>query len=65
MPASRDSLLALRRRFSGLPDSAPKQIGLRRIHDALRYVGREDMREHVEALASQAAYELPRAEARR
>lgn len=65
MTHSRTTLLALRRRFAGLPPSGPKDVGLRRIRDALRYVERADMRDHVAKLAAEAAYQLPYAEARR
>lgn len=60
---SRSSLLTLRRRFAGLPETGHKQIGLRRIRDALRYVEREDMREHVAKLTADAVFALPYAEA--
>lgn len=62
---TKQSLLVLRRRFAGLPPSGAKDIGLRRIRDALRYVDRADMREHAASLAATAAYQLPYAEARR
>lgn len=64
MPVSPAYLISLRRRFAGLPVSAAKQIGLRRIRDALRYVDRPEMADHVATLAAQAAYQLPYAEAR-
>lgn len=65
MQHSRTTLLALRRRYAGLPPSGAKQIGLRRIRDALRYVGRAEMAEHLAQLAAQAEFYLPYAEAER
>lgn len=59
----RQQLLALRRKFAGLPDRAAKQIGLRRIRDALRYVDRPDMADYVARLAAEAAFQLPHAQA--
>jgi hypothetical protein len=62
---SRSSLLSLRRRFAGLPETAHKQVGLRAIRDALRYVGRADMAAYVAEKAAWAIYQLPHAEAAR
>jgi hypothetical protein len=62
---SRSSLLTLRRRFAGLPASPAKDIGLRRLRDALRYVDRADMAAYVADMAASAAYQLPYAEVAR
>lgn len=63
MEHSPRSLLSLRRRFAGLETSAAKDIGLRRIRDAIRYGARPDMAAHVAKLTAEAVYQLPYAEA--
>jgi hypothetical protein len=65
MQYSRSSLLSLRRRFAGLVPSAHKQMGLRALRDALRYVERADMASYVDERGARAAYLLPYAEAAR
>lgn len=62
---TRQTILALRRRYAGLPATSHKDIGLRRIRDALRYVDRADMRDHVASLTADAVHHLPYAEATR
>ena len=54
----------LRRRFSGLADSAAKQIALRRIRDAIALEKRDDPATQALAaeLLASAAYYLPMAE---
>ena len=59
----RNSLLSLRRRFAGLPLSSYKELGLRRVRDALALEGRNP--ERVAELVAQARAYLPYAEARR
>lgn len=60
MQHSRASLLSLRSRFAGLPETAHKQIGLRKIRDALLLIGRNDA--EANTAAGWAVYHLPYAE---
>lgn len=62
---TRKTLTTLRRRYAGLPPTSPKALGLRRIRDALRYVDRADMTQHVAQLTADATFHLPYAEASR
>jgi hypothetical protein len=61
MPASRSSLLVLRRRFAGLPETSHKQIGLRSIRDALAALSYNQ--ERADELYARAAFHAPYAEA--
>jgi hypothetical protein len=60
---AKTELLALRRRFAGLRESAHRQMALRAIKDALALEGRNPARESE--LAAKAAFYLPYAEAAR
>jgi hypothetical protein len=57
------ALPTLRRRFAGLAPSGAKDIGLRRVRDAMRYGARPEMAAHVAQLTAEAVYQLPYAEA--
>ena len=60
---SRSSLLSLRRRFAGLPETGHKQMGLRSITTALQLLERNPAA--AADLAAKAAFHLPYAEAAR
>lgn len=59
------SLLALRRQFMATPDRAARQVGLRRIADAGRIVGRVDLIDQLNHLVAEAKFQLPYAKAAR
>lgn len=61
--ATKTTILSIRRAYRGLPETAAKQMGLRKLRDALALGDRNPAR--VAELIGWARYHLPYAEAAR